>query len=451
MKKVTKGLLAVLGAASLFGLASCGETPEVTPTPTPTPTEVTPTPTPEKQAVAEFKGSVTISEVKYDVVLALYEDKTLALKPGQGQAEKTGTYEFVEGEGYKLVIAGQELTTTWNAEAKSHEVVYELKLGEAGKGNVTLALKDENFVSTVKAPRDEFIANAKFDGVLNFYGAHVIHLVFNADGTYNITTDTTMAMVKGLLEKTGNYTYANNVFTVTIDGTEYKSVYNPSTNSYSLTYVIKGSDGNPEVTLTYQAPFVLTGSLADFGGLQFAFNVNSDGTCFADITTTMPSMDAIFDRSGTWKINEEGNYVFTVAGAVAGEETTDFVASVNAKGVISMTYKVQGDRLLEVELTGSPVVLSGEVSNMGGIVFDLKFVSATDCFIDITSKAAASMNDMFDHAATYEMVNGQIVVTAKNKTYTSTYDEATGTYKLVYEFQGSDGVFNPELTFSVWE
>ena len=89
MKKITKGLLAVLGAASLFGLASCG--PEVPPTPTPTPTpEVTPTPTPtptpEVTPVAEFKGSVTISEVKYDVVLALYEDKTLALKPGQGQA-----------------------------------------------------------------------------------------------------------------------------------------------------------------------------------------------------------------------------------------------------------------------------------------------------------------------------------------------------------------------------
>ena len=61
------------------------------------------------------------------------------------------------------------------------------------------------------------------------------------------------------------------------------------------------------------------------------------------------------------------------------------------------------------------------------------------------------MNAMFDHAATYEIVDGQIVLTANGKTYTSTFDETTGSYKITYEFQGQDGTFYPELVFGVWE
>ena len=106
MKKITKTLLAALSAVSLVGLASCGEktqeptkpetpTVEVTPTPTPTPTPEK-TPTPEVTPVAEFKGAVKIGETDYNVVLALYEDKTVTLKPGNGAAEKTGTYTLVE-------------------------------------------------------------------------------------------------------------------------------------------------------------------------------------------------------------------------------------------------------------------------------------------------------------------------------------------------------------------
>ena len=342
MKKITKTLLAVLSAASLVGVASCNKPTEPQKTPTEIVEEVTP--------VAKFTGSQTIQSVVYNVELALYEDNTLKLIPGNGAAEKTGTYTFVEGVGYEFVISGVEYETKWNESAKAHEVSYELKLGDAGSGVVKLSLVDEDFVCTVKGGKENLIENAKFDGVLNFYGAHIIHLVFNADGTYNITTETTMEMVKGLLEKTGAYTFANNEITVTIDGTEYKSVYNAETGAYDLTYTIKGSDGNPEVTLSYKPVNVV------FTGYEDAF---------------------------------------------------------------------------------------------GGTNFELKFTSATECLVDVTL-AFTSMNAAFDRTGTYVVENGQIKVTIGEETFTSTFDEATGTYSITYKLVGSEATLYPVLTFQVW-
>ena len=128
-----------------------------------------------------------------------------------------------------------------------------------------------------------------------------------------------------------------------------------------------------------------------------------------------------------------------------------YTSYVNEDGLLTVDYEIMGERLVQSTLTGSPVMLSGEVSAMGGIVFDLKFTSATECFMDVTSKAAQSMNKMFDKTGTYTVVDGQIQITIGDKTFTSTFDETTGTYTLVYELQGQDGVFTPELTFSIWE
>ena len=257
-----------------------------------------------------------------------------------------------------------------------------------------------------------------------------------------------MAFVKGLLEKTGAYTFTNNVFAVTIDGTEYKSVFNPYLGLYELSYTVKGTDGEFPVTLVYQPGFTLTGTAADFGGLVFDLHVYSDGTCFADITTTMESMNAIFDRKGTWKV-VENNYVFSI---VQGENTVDFTSRVDAETkLLAVDYSITGDREVKCTMTGSPVVLTGEISNLGGIIFDLKFTSATECTVDVTSKVAASMNAMFDKSGTYVMENGQIKITIGEKSYTSTFDEATGTYKLTYELVGNEGTFYPELVFGVWE
>ena len=400
----------------------------------------------KKTPVAEFTGSTTIDEVVYNVVLALYEDKTLELQIADSIDPVAGTYVFVEGKGYELTIGNASLVTKWNAETSSHVFDYELKLGDLGKGTVTLSLVDNNFVLTAKAPKVEFIEGATFDGVLNAFGSHNLHLRFNEDGTYNITTDTEMAMVKGMLEKSGAYTYANNVFTINYDGTEYSSVFNPYTNSYALTYLIKGQDGNFEVTLTYQRAFVLTGTAADFGGLIFDLYAYSDGTCFADITTTMESMNSIFDRSGTYKV-VDGNFVFSI---VQGDKTVDFTSYVNADGLLSIDYEITGDRTVQSTLSAAPVVLYGEVTDLGGIVFELKFTSSTECVVDVTSKAMSSMNAMFDRTGTWAVVDGQIVVTIGENTFTSTFDAETGTYTLSYLLVGTDKTLTPDLTYSFW-
>ena len=253
-------------------------------------------------------------------------------------------------------------------------------------------------------------------------------------------------MVKGMLEKSGTYTYVNNVFTINYDGTEYSSVFNPYTNSYALEYLIKGQDGNFNVTLTYQREFVLTGTASDFGGLTFDLYAYSDGTCFADITTTMESMNDIFDRSGTYKV-VEGNFVFSI---VQGDKTVDFTSYVNADGLLCIDYEITGDRTVQSTLSGAPVVLYGEVTDLGGIIFELKFTSDTTCVVDVTSKAMAAMNAMFDRQGTYSIVDGQIVVVIGENTFTSTFDAETGTYTLSYLLVGTDKTLTPDLTFSFW-
>ena len=119
--------------------------------------------------------------------------------------------------------------------------------------------------------------------------------------------------------------------------------------------------------------------------------------------------------------------------------------------ISNIPYSIQGERLIEATLAGSGLVLTGLVDAMGGIQFDMKFISADTVFIDITSLAAASMNKAFDHTGTYTVDGGVITVTAKDKTYTSTFNAETGAYSIVYEFQGSDGVFTPDLTATIWK
>lgn len=448
MKKITKAFLAALCTASLFGVVACTEEPAEQPEQPGTNDQEQQQPE-EKQPVAKFEGAVAISGTDYNVVLNLYEDGTLKLVPGNGAAEKTGTYVFVEGEGYTLTIAGQELKTKWNATATAHEFDYELKLGEAGSGTVKLALVDSDFVLTAKTAIQEFIDNAVFVGSFEFRGTYGLQLKFNEDGTYAITTDSDSSFVKPMLEKTGAYTYANNAFTVTIDGTEYTSVYNPVYGSYSLTYTINGADASFPVTLTYQPELVLTGSVQDFGGITFDLYLHSDGKCTADVTCTasIPGVDmnAMYDKTGTWTKDAEGNFV-----VVIGEKT--FTSSINTEtGLINIPYSIQGERLIEATLAGSGLVLTGLVDAMGGIQFDMKFISADTVFIDITSLAAASMNKAFDHNGTYTVNGGVITVTAKDKTYTSTFNAETGAYSIVYEFAGQDGVFTPDLTATIWK
>ena len=61
-----------------------------------------------------------------------------------------------------------------------------------------------------------------------------------------------------------------------------------------------------------------------------------------------------------------------------------------------------------------------------------------------------SMNAMFDKAGTYTFVNNVITLTVGDKTYTSTFEEETGTYSLTYELKGTEATMYPVLTTSLW-
>ena len=207
--------------------------------------------------------------------------------------------------------------------------------------------------------------------------------------------------------------------------------------------MIRGQDGNVPMTLTYTPEFVLTGTAADFGGLTFDLYTYSDGTCFADITTTMESMNAMFDREGTWSV-VEGNYVYAIKTNPAAD-AVEFAATVNpATGLMEVAYEITGDRTVKATLTGAPVKLNGTVSNLGGVNFDLVFTSDTACFIDVTTTMEV-MNTMFDKAGTYVVEDGAIKVTVGEETFTSTFDEETGSYKLTYKLVGPEYTLTPEL------
>lgn len=425
--KTNKILFGLSLVASMFAVTACANTSD--------------------NDLVKFTGSTTISDVTYNVVLSLNKDNTLLMEIADNVEDVTGTYEFIEGEGYEFIIGNVEYVTEWDAATTSHTFDYNLRLGDLGSGTVTLSYVDTNFVYTAKPAKVEFAENARFDGVLNAMGQHAMHLRFSADGTYAITTDTAMDMVKQLVETTGTYTFENNTFTLTIGGTEYKTVYNLHTGAYSLTYAIAGPDGSFPLTLTYQPEIIFTGTSSDFGGLVFDLHTYSDGTCLADITTTMESMNAMFDRSGTWKM-VDGNYVFTI-------ETTpgtpvDFTSSVNPEtGRMEVNYEITGDRLVKSTLSCAAVDLQGFEDALSGINFDLVFTSTTEAFVDVTT-TMPSMNAMFDKAGTYTFVNNVITLIVGDKTYTSTFEEETGTYSLTYELKGTEATMYPVLTTSLW-
>ena len=50
--------------------------------------------------LVKFTGSTTISDVTYNVVLSLNKDNTLLMEIADNVEDVTGTYEFIEGEGY---------------------------------------------------------------------------------------------------------------------------------------------------------------------------------------------------------------------------------------------------------------------------------------------------------------------------------------------------------------
>ena len=444
--KTNKILLGLSLVAGVFAVTACGETSSSVST--------NPEQSSEQQvtAIAEFKGSTTIEEVTYNVVLSLYADKTATLNVANDIDPVSGTYELIEGRGYKFTLGTSTYETSWDQETTTHSFEYVLRLGELGSGTVTLSYVDVDFVYTAKPAKVEYITNVKLTGVLNFSGVHGIELVFNEDGTYNITTDSSFELVQNLLTTSGAYTFENNTFTLTIGGVEYKTIYNLHTGAYTLNYNVVGPQATVPITLTYQPEFVLTGTSSEFGGLVFDLYTYSDGTCFADITClAMESMNPVFDRSGTWKI-VDGNFVYSIlTDTTEGAEPVEFVSTINAAGQIEVNYEITGDRTVKSTLSGTPLSFKGsEEERLGGVDFELNFTSATECAVAVSCRAYPSMNSMFYRTGTYTFVDNVITMSINDETLTSTYDEETGTYSLPYILVGQQATLTPTLTYSLW-
>ena len=98
----------------------------------------------------KFEGKTTIKNVEYKCELHCYEDKTFNLYVLNENKVYSGTYSFTDGIGYKFIFGDSAVVdSVWNAETKSHEVTYKIRLGRKGSGNVTVSLKDDKFVQKV--------------------------------------------------------------------------------------------------------------------------------------------------------------------------------------------------------------------------------------------------------------------------------------------------------------
>lgn len=401
-----------------------------------------------KEADFEFTGSAVIENVTYNIVLSGYDDNTFVLDPGQNAATVSGTYSFEDGIGYTFNFSDSASTvvkSTFDNTEKEHSISYLLRLGDLGSGTVTLTLKDEDFVSQVKDGKDALVEDAMFIGELVFGSVYEFTLTLDADaGTCNI--ECTLSW----FSTTGTFTFENNVFTITVGETSYKSVYDPVTGSYTIPYVVTGDRGTFNCPLTYvvNAP-VFTGSYNLYGGIDFELTFSKDGTCFVDVTTAYQSMNATYDRTGTYKI-VDGNYVLTI-----GDKT--FTSSYDAEtDTYSLDYVLAGnDTTIEVTLTAEGIhalTLYADVNmRYGEMEAELIFYADGTCFLDITFPKLNNWNSTFDKTGTYTVSEGVITITIDGEDFSSTYDNETNTYSIDYTMKGSDTTVEVPLEGALWE
>ena len=129
--KTNKILLGLSLVAGVFAVTACGET-----TSSLNNSSQPQTSEPAVTAIAEFKGSTTIEEVTYNVVLSLYADKTATLNVADDVDPVSGTYELIEGRGYKFTLGTATYETSWNQETTTHSFECVLRLGEIGRAHV---------------------------------------------------------------------------------------------------------------------------------------------------------------------------------------------------------------------------------------------------------------------------------------------------------------------------
>lgn len=419
----------------------------------------------------KFEGKTTIKNVEYKCELHCYEDKTFNLYVLDENKVYSGTYSFTDGIGYKFIFGDSAVVdSVWNAETKSHEVTYKIRLGRKGSGNVTVSLKDDKFVQKVNTAFDDFAekANFHFDQVMS--GFHIVlDLKLEKDGTYTTKSNNEAASVYG-----GTYKIENNVLTLTEmkdnapSGEVYTSTYDPVTSTYTLPGNIYVFGKAMSVSYTYCTRNLgtLTGStdvmgkpghievkILDDKNALFDFTWGDGGTQF----------DKMFDKEATYVVR--GNeYVFTVGSdkfitkydRVTGEHTLEFTL----KGQSSFDYLLKG------KLPGFGLIGHGGQGRL-----------ESDFSLDILGKNEAgeqevviraitgdqSMNGSYQEDGSYKMgfmdkkgilkvaENGSLSITVGEKVYNLSFDDKTGVYSFDYELVGQQGTINATLMGSIWK
>lgn len=106
--------------------------------------------------------------------------------------------------------------------------------------------------------------------------------------------------------------------------------------------------------------------------------------------------------------------------------------------------------------TNSNAVFKQKAAAMGGIewtyILTLEDGTATFSVADANEEPIAAPLDKvakaFEKTGTYTFENNTYTVVLDGKTYTSTYDEATKTYTIVYGIAGQDTTLNLNLTYT---
>ena len=471
-----KKFLVLLTGLSAFALASCGGNSEPTPTPTPAPTP-SESETVKKEVKYEFKGDTTIDSVAYNVVLSAYTDGTFLLNPGKDVKTFTGTYEFIEKVGFVFTMNDANNTvvkTVWKEADKNHEAVFPLKLGDAGTGEVTVKLHDEDFVYEVKAPKEAFLERAKFTGTLNFNGEFLFTTEFNKDGTFKLVPD----KMENFLTKEGTYTFENNTFTLKSGDIECKSEFDITTVIYKMVFPYKGQEATLDLELTFDSkkPSNLIGIDTErFGGSKVILNMNADGTCLFDLVLNAapdPKMQTMMDYKGTWDhlgpryLFKVQQFDFATQKMVEKEFEGEYDELTNT---FKMDYSVAGPEgtisyPIEGEFPQMQRLHCYEDSEFGKLAYDLIFLPEGKAWLKCTTPHP-SRNGNYDDRGTFTFENNVLTfnkaaephpeepgIAEEAETYTSKWDEETGTYSITYNLhlKRISKVFHPVITYTVY-
>ncbi len=418
-----------------------------------------------------FSGKLQITK-EFNVVLNCKEDGNFELIVEGANKTFNGTYTFADGIGFTFKFKDTNRTivsTKFNEETKEHYFDYEIKLGEDGKGTVTLKLKDDKFVPTISSDEKiNFLRRANFVG--NFAGTPADpskpqstpffsnKLSITEAGACNLEFDAKLS----LEAVEGTYKFVNNTFEFTLGGKTYKTTYNLGRAEYSFTYPIKYEGKDKNITFTWNSTEKgLTGYNDMAGGVTMDLYIYGDKTAFFDATLKAapnPIMNTMFDRTATWSFDPKTKqYTFTLPAAKEGGESTEFKTEYNVEtGESSFTYTMQS------EFGPMPFEMKGVMNKYFSLTsvvdtqfekctFEFNFLDDTRVLRDVYGAGPAAT--MFDGEGSYTFTNNEIKVKfkeSKDQEFASTWNEEDGTYTINYVLQGPELKLEPVLVGAIW-